>query len=909
MTKVRYFIGNVFFLILLFGVEMQAQEVDVYLVNQEAIIAKPGKVTTVVINISNESTANLKVQPKFFYPKKWSSITDTAVFEIKSKSKSTKLLSFFVPNQTPTENYELAFELEEVRTKKRLQSLSFSVQVKEIVNISIKGIEAPDFVIAGENIHAKFIVRNFGNSEQTILLTPYSCDLIGPERIVLPPNTIQIIEVAASTISELRKVSRKSFRLEGRTSTDNPTQAHAYLHSRVIPNANEEINDGKQLPSYVRLSYIGHNRNNVGYSSGWQGELYTQGSLDEAGKNNLELKLQGPNQFNISSLGLYDEYYAKFETPNYKLHIGDKTYSLSPLTEYARNGRGIEASIQQNHFEAGGFFHRPRFFPTITNEIGVYARHHINQKNTISLNYLHKNYENSEVPASLVSLHSRFALLKNTIIETEVSKGDHGRESGYAGYFRVESSSLKKLRLSSTILYASQDFPGYFTNTWYYTGSANFSITRKISAFANVYQDERNAARDTLYATAPFSKQYQGGLNFRFSTKTQIRASVSQNELKDLLPSKKFHRLNQSVKLQINQSIRSLQLSSAIEYGRTQNFLNPEGQEYSRLFRTYLNLNYQLSHRHNFRGFVQFLENNDFNNLNRQQIIYGISGNSKITKSTYLRFQYQNNFEIEEYYRDRNLFELHFTQKIKRQHEISLSGRYALQRQTVNSGDFSVAAHYKYNFGIPLEGKKKQSALLGQIFNTGSDSVEGIVLYLNGKTAITNSEGQFKFRSLAPGKYYLLLDQTTLALHQIPDVPTPIEVEIIEGQDTNLSFGLTTSATISGHLDIIPKKLLTSSGKKNNLELPGPLLIELTDGEDSFRQITEPDGSFIFSGLRPGKWTLNIIYNDLFKHFSLDEETFELELKPGQKEDIQIRLRKKERKIKFLQSLSLTSKD
>lgn len=91
MTKVRYFIGNVFFLILLFGVEMQAQEVDVYLVNQETIIAKPGKVTTVVINISNESTANLKVQPKFFYPKKWSSITDTAVFEIKSKSKSTKL--------------------------------------------------------------------------------------------------------------------------------------------------------------------------------------------------------------------------------------------------------------------------------------------------------------------------------------------------------------------------------------------------------------------------------------------------------------------------------------------------------------------------------------------------------------------------------------------------------------------------------------------------------------------------------------------------------------------------------------------------------------------------------------------------------------------------------------------------
>jgi hypothetical protein len=52
-----------------------------------------------------------------------------------------------------------------------------------------------------------------------------------------------------------------------------------------------------------------------------------------------------------------------------------------------------------------------------------------------------------------------------------------------------------------------------------------------------------------------------------------------------------------------------------------------------------------------------------------------------------------------------------------------------------------------------------------------------------------------------------------------------------------------------------------------------------------------------------------VIHNELFKQFVFDEETFELYLEPGEKEEIQIRLRKKERKIKFLQSLSLTSKD
>lgn len=908
MTKANLLIGNICFLLLLFGTKLHAQGVNVNVINQEKITAKPGKVTTVVISISNQSNQDHKVQPSFNIPAGWNSISNMGGFEIKSNSTKTKLLSFITPNQTPAGNYELGYELKDLMTDEPFQSIAIPIEVEEVVNLSIKGMEVPDFVIAGEDIRAKFIVRNFGNSQQPIQLTAYNCDILGPDQLILEPNTIEIVEVISSTLPNLQKVSRKSFRIEGTSNGENTPLAHAYQHCRVIPNSNAEINDIRRLPGHISLSYIGRNDLNGKYVSGWQGEIFARGNLDAAGEKNVELKLRGPNQFEISTLGLYDEYYARFNSPNFNIHVGDKTYTLSPLTEYARNGRGAEASFRHENFELGGFYQSPRFYPEITSEIGAFARHHINAENNISLNYLKKNFQESNGSADMLSLLGRFTPFKHTFIETEVSQGDYNSNTGYGGYFRVESSPARNLRLSSTILYASQNFPGYFTNTWYYTGSVNYNVTPKINLFANVYQDERNAARDTLFSTAPFSERYQAGLSFRLSRKTNVKAYVRQNELKDRLPSLKFHREDKSLKLQISQQIRSFQLVTAVEYGRLENFLNPEGQKFSTLLRTYLDVNYRLSERHNFRGFVQFFENNRFDNFNQQQFIFGISGQSKITNSTLLRFQLQNNFTIEEYYRDRNLMELQLTQRIKRQHEFSIAGRYALQRQTVDQGDFSVAAHYKYKFGIPLEGKEKQSTLFGQIFNSGTESIEGLVLHLNGQTAVTDVQGQFKFKSLAPGKYYLLLDNSSLALHQIPDVQTPIEVEIIEGEDANISFGMTTSVTISGNLNMLQKGRLTNSNPKK-VELPSPLLIEISNGEETFRQLTEMDGSFIFSGIRPGKWDLKVIHNELFKQFVFDEETFELYLEPGEKEEIQIRLRKKERKIKFLQSLSLTSKD
>ncbi len=910
MTKFSLFIGNICFLLLLFGFELHAQEVDIFLKKNQKIIASiPGKVTTVVVGISNLSSMDLRLQPQHDYPEAWNSISDSKPFVIKSGEKLTKLLSFIAPNLTPAGEYNLVFELFDLEAKATIQSFSFQVEIEELVNLSVKGIETPDFVVAGEDIQAKFMVRNFGNSEKEIKLTSHNCKLVGSATIKLKPNTVQIVEVVTTTHPNLHKVSRKSLRLEGCVLSNPKIKAHAYLHARIIPNANAEINDIRRLPGYARISYIGRSHADGNYISGWQAELVARGHLDKTGDNNLEVRLRGPNQFNISSLGLYDEYSARLNTPNYHIHVGDKTFSLSPLTEYARNGRGIEGSYRHKNIEIGGFYQKPRFFPEIESETGAYARHYFNSDNSLGLNYLNKSFRKSHSKATMLSLFGQFRPLKNTFIETEFSQGYVGMENGYAGHFKLESSPFKQLRFSSTVVYASRDFPGYFSNTWFYNAAVNYAVTPKISVFGNVYQDENNAARDTLFATAPLSKRYQAGLSFRLFKKTQIRGYLRQNELKDQLPSLKFHRENRSLKVQVSQELRLFRFSTALEYGLIENFLNPENERFSKLFRTYLDINYRLSHRNNFRGFIQFFENNRFDNLEHKQVVFGISGQSKLTKSTTLKFQYQNTFAIEEYYRDRNLFELHLTQRFKKQHEITLSSRYALLRQTTDMGDFSLAAHYKYNFGIPLEGRENLTSLYGQIFNSGTESVEGIVLHLNGRSVVSDENGNFKFKSLTPGKYYLLLDKTSLDLHQIPDVPTPIEVEIIEGEDTRISFGMTTSVTISGTMNIFQGGGLFISSNPKKMELPGPVLIELNNGIETFRQVTEADGSFVFSGLRPGKWNLTVIHNELFKNFLFEDEAFELELKPGKKENIQIRIRKKERKIKFLQTLSLSSKD
>lgn len=93
------------------------------------------------------------------------------------------------------------------------------------------------------------------------------------------------------------------------------------------------------------------------------------------------------------------------------------------------------------------------------------------------------------------------------------------------------------------------------------------------------------------------------------------------------------------------------------------------------------------------------------------------------------------------------------------------------------------------------------------------------------------------------------------------------------------------------------------SGKEELIESYGlaSILVELTNGLEKQRRITDKKGYFGFEELCLGKWTLQVYTDNLPRYHYLKEDTFEFELKLGDKKEILIKVLLKRRPIRIIE--------
>jgi hypothetical protein len=80
----------------------------------------------------------------------------------------------------------------------------------------------------------------------------------------------------------------------------------------------------------------------------------------------------------------------------------------------------------------------------------------------------------------------------------------------------------------------------------------------------------------------------------------------------------------------------------------------------------------------------------------------------------------------------------------------------------------------------------------------------------------------------------------------------------------------------------------------------GNTLVEITQGEEVLRQLTDEKGRFSFEDIRPGKWKLKIYDYDLPLHHYLEQEEFQIELTSGEQKEITARVLPRLRPIQII---------
>lgn len=888
------------FISLVFSLPLLGNNIEILLVQESNLISAPGKVNNFSMLLKNNGTNATELNLKLEMPDGWKVISNQWSVKLGPKEKSVKILSFVVPVNAIAGNYEIIYRLINKSSQEEEGVKKFTFQVKETDKLAIIPLNAPRTVIAGTKIIASFLVKNTSNQDQTILLTTEEAKILGPPTIKLAAFSSQQVTIQKTTSAAIRREGRMSLHLTAILEKSRLMRT-GFLHTQILPSIDFGAEDTRKLPGFVSLDLLHRQYSDGRVGQGWQGALFLQGAIDKTDKKEITLSLRGPNQQDATALTLHDEYYVSYKTEKIKATIGDNNFSLSTLTEFSRNGRGVELEGYFGRATLGAFYVRPRFFADIKAETGFFIENEFNKKTLLRFNYLHKNEEGNQGKASIMSISGEFNPFKNTLLEAEAAVGN----SGESAYLNLQSTYFKRFSVNGNLIYASPNFSGYFQNTLNFSGNISYQLNKKINLVTGIFQDKRNAALDTLIQAAPFSDRRYIGFRLKLGGNTRIQFNLRQNEVEDRLPQKQFFRKERLLFVGFNQNIRRFNLGISSEYGVSQNFLQTVETNAQKVFRAYADLGWKMRD-FSINTFGQFYSENSWQLLSQKQLLWGAAINGVIKKNTRLELSYQNDFEIANYYKNRNAFELNISQTIRKKSQLILNARQTIRRNTLNQKEFALSAKYIYNFGIRLEEKPKTGNVYGSLKRSNGKSTKGIVLYLNGRTAVTNEEGQFQFKSIKPGKYPLLIDPSTMDLHEILADNALSTIEVLPEVDKEIQLQLIQSGGVLGALEF---KKEQARAQTISFQTVGSVLIQITNGSETRRTFTDEKGTYKFGDLKPGAWTLEVLTKDLNKQYKIAKSTYLIKIEEGQEMNLPIAVQTKKRNIQFKRLINLSDDD
>ncbi|RXM41664.1 hypothetical protein [Flavobacterium sp. YO64] len=147
------------------------------------------------------------------------------------------------------------------------------------------------------------------------------------------------------------------------------------------------------------------------------------------------------------------------------------------------------------------------------------------------------------------------------------------------------------------------------------------------------------------------------------------------------------------------------------------------------------------------------------------------------------------------------------------------------------------------------------------------------------------------FKNVKPDTYFLEIEQGTLGVKDITDIDIPAKVTIAEGGNY-LDFGITKASNIKGTIILDDKDIVDKEQS---------IIVEIISDNQVFRKICKITKPFDFTYLRPGDWKLKVYRNALDSKYKILTDEINLTLNPNEEKQVQIKISKTEKEIKYLQ--------
>ncbi len=906
----------------------------------------PGETVSFALIVRNTTDREQRVYSELRMPEGFRELYYTERMAIDPVSENLSLVSLYVPQSAKAGLYTIEYvSWTSDRPGDRIPA-TVQVVVREKILTSIEPEEASAYVIAGQKITASFSIENQSNADVYVEFVAsssegYPVEIVaetgeGGEETNLEEaakdaevvligvgrrRTVSVYVKTDPTISSLvRHRTRGTAHVldasANRSTTVGPVTAQA--ETEIFPRARISGDRFRRLPLRLRLLQANS------FAPAWQGSggisLSAKGALDSAEKHLIDLLIAKSIDLPPERIIEEDDVYRlKYENDFLELSLGDFNYSLTPLLERNTYARGANLDVFLGRFEFGGYY---RFVPYVEPPDQLAAGY-------VSFLPVADQYRTSVSSVSsfeetlMLSLMQFAQPIPELALEAEMAVEQSfagGREYG----FRLEGEGeYEWITYSGEFVRAGPGFNGSYQDLLLFGGNIGFEfLNGQLGVATGLHRQARNLDLDVTGASAPLKWSYVLTSDVTLpSGDTSFAAAWNLTSRKDMLPDPSFHTLSNTMKLSAEQSIGSLTLSGSASLGLEKYRLEDRlrvSHEYllSSLYQSAGSRSYSVDL--GYKGTVLA----DAITVHEIEWSTGIDVSGQIVA---LDFSFDNRFQFESDTLDYSTvgasLDLEFELGKKSDLLFSIFYNYAAAAGGNHSGGVSV--EFSTSLGIPVGLKEDVGTLRGTVVDTETgEPLQDIIVRTGGGAAVTDAKGRFSFPALEPGVRLLDVDVSRADTFLQPFTDTPIEVVIEEKKTTNLviemgrrsvvqgtvlqyafppedsSFDSETDSGTSGDEEMV-EEYVRSGGIRG-------VLLELTNGVETYRRLTDRSGRFAFEDIIPGQWKLIVYDHNIPQYHFIEEKEFNLDLTVGERADIEIRVLPERRKMKVIDEGTLS---
>ena len=784
---------------------LEAQERGVIIrpTRDDLIVTEPGRIVTAVLKVTNTSPVEQDLVLHAGLPESWVLITREFPFRLRPKESDTQLVSFFIPKGTSAEKYAIAFTVQGTISPSISDSWRFMVVVLPFAKLTVGLLEAPRYVIAGDEYSAAFVVTNESNVQNTIRLNAegtenFACTLDAQE-IRLEPGESRRVTVRVKTDKNTGEGIKHHLKLTAEISGKESVKEESDISVEMIPRITGGEGRFQMLPTEMTLRYV-DNSSAGQKDSGFQAQIAGSGTLDEKGSKHLSFLLRGPDLYKRSKLtsnmfASHDEYSLNLWTNEYELSLGDQIYALSSLTENSLYGRGAGGKLNLGRVHLGSYYMKTRWFDTDEEQEAFFVDYAVSDPVQVGLNYLKKKEADDD--STITSFESQFKPIKNTDINLEYARGETAKEEDDA-YSLGVSGYTNPLTYYARYIHAEPAYPGSYRDMDFLSLSMVIPLQNRLRLSSSFRQEKRNLDLDPSKGPASLERFYQAGVGYRLNLNGDVSLDWMIRNYSDRLPDPLFDYTENTARLSLVQHYTIVNLYTSAEAGKEKDNLSGD---HSNMERYTVSTYVRPTTSQTYGGYLYYDNDRDDKGEKTKSLTIGLNIAFQIAETTKVSL----NFETKNYNTpqtgDRDIYDLLMTQAIFKTHRASLQGRYIAYKDINLEDEYAFLAEYTIPFEIPVNKKESLGTMSGYIYDEETKkSFYNAVIRLNDAATVTDKDGEFTFQSVKPGIYYLDIDSSSIGLERISVQKTPIKVIVEGGETTFVRTGITRAAILRGQV-------------------------------------------------------------------------------------------------------------